>query len=669
MAAFENPSSQTNPPILLDDALKALASSGSAAYHWNVITDELTWSMNAPQVLGTEPDTTVTGKRFANFLNPENMSSRYDTVVLAKTQDTGQGVAFELEYSFCAKGKDEPETWLEDTGRWFAGRDGKPAEVFGLVRRIDKRHERDQQLSATSHRDALTGFMNHNRLSETLVEAISSCQLEGTQSALAIIVINNLPHVNQAYGFEIADEVIVAIGERLQSIMRGGDCIARYSGSKFGIILNACTPTDLPLALERLLAVVRDSVIETTRGPVWAMIAIGGITIPTHANDAATAMAHAEEALNDARRHVTDKAVIYSISERRRNEQALNARCAAEIVQTLKSDNFKLAFQPINDARTGETVMHEALLRMIDESGEIITAGHLIPVAESLGLVRLIDRTVTQMTMATLNAYPDARISMNISATTATDPRWYNQIIEIIESNSDAASRLTVEITETVAMQNIAATSEFMTRLRKNGCNIAIDDFGAGFTSFRNMRDLPLTLIKLDGSFCRSLKDNSDNAFFVKSMVQLAQNFDLKIIAEWVESPADAELLASWGVNFVQGNGIGPATTRLPWTNDTSASLQIATNEPSTSATTSSAAERIQTEIIEEIPAAAVAVNVDELGDPAAPSKNATLLSPTLDEEVDADIAKLRDTLVLLDRFFPTPKQSDTETETENVAA
>jgi EAL domain-containing protein (putative c-di-GMP-specific phosphodiesterase class I) len=234
-------------------------------------------------------------------------------------------------------------------------------------------------------------------------------------------------------------------------------------------------------------------------------------------------------------------------------------------VKCLKEDQFKLGFQPIVSAATRDVVMHEALLRMNDANGDLITGAHLIPVAEKLGLVRLIDRAVAQMTIATLHHYPQAQLAMNVSGSTATDPRWFNQLTEIITANQSIANRLTVEITETIALGDLKETFSFVEALRNIGCSVAIDDFGAGFTSFRNLRDLPVNIVKLDGSFCRDLTHNAANQYLVRTLIDLTHKFDLKTIAEWVETPEDAAILKDANVDLMQGNLFGEVAVGLPW--------------------------------------------------------------------------------------------------------
>jgi len=553
----------------LERVRKAVLAVGEAAYHWVIESDEIFWSANAPEILHCPVQRLSTGRAYAALLDVDNFTTRYDAVMRTVYKDEGEGIPYQIEYLFRPDGKNgKISYWLEDTGRWYAGADGRPAEAFGIVRRIDDRHSRDQHLNFLGNCDPLTGMMNRGRMAEALEEAVVAADREGVSRAFVIAGINNLAVVNDAYGFEVADDVIIAVGRRLKNVVRAGDPIARYSGSKFAVIINNCNEAELRHAAERFLEVARESVIETEHGPVWAMLSIGAIILPGHAADANTAMARAEEALTEAKRMPSDGFVIYKPSQKLISERSINARAAHEIVACLKEDRFKLAFQPIVDATTKEVIMHEALLRMADARGDMIAAAHLIPIAEKLGLVRLIDRTVAQLTVSTLLAYPQANVTFNVSGITATDPRWFGQLTEILKAHREVTPRLTVEITETVALGDLDETVRFTSALRELGCRVAIDDFGAGYTSFRNLKALNVDILKLDGSFCANLTENPENQYFVRSLIDMARKFELTTIAEWVETPEDADLLIQWGAAYLQANTFGRASLDIPWTSD-----------------------------------------------------------------------------------------------------
>jgi diguanylate cyclase (GGDEF)-like protein len=550
-----------------DPLLTALAAAGSCAYRWNIGSDELKWSPNAAILMGAPGEESIrSGRNFASLLDPGNVTSRFETVMRSASRDMGEGVAYRIEYLLRPQGRNAPESvWVEDHGRWFAGSDGKPSYALGIVRRIDERQKREQSLRYLGNFDPLTGMMNRGRFTEALGEVIAAAKSSGASAGLLLISIANIESINEAYGFATAEETIVAIARRLRHVLRQGDTIARFSGSKFAVMLANCNEQDLEPVSERFLAAARDSMIDTLRGPVWAMLAIGGLTMPLHGKNPSEAVAHAEEALNEARRTHTDRAIFFRPDPEREALRVSNSKAGADIVDTLKADRFCLAYQPIVDSLTGEPAMYEVLLRMRQQDNSIASASHLIPVAERLGIIRLIDDKVTSLALETLSSSPEAFLTFNLSGITATDPRWFSQIIDRIAAYGSMANRLVVEITESAALHDLTQISRFIERLKELGCQVAIDDFGAGYTSFRNLRDLNVDLVKLDGGFCVGLSQNRDNQFFVRTLLDLARRAGLKTVAEWVESEEDAALLREWGADYMQGFLFGRAENQLPW--------------------------------------------------------------------------------------------------------
>ena len=563
LAALERLSQENE----LEQIRDALFVTKQVTYVWTVEDDVLTWSENLSEVLrGIDVAQANTGRGFASLLDRDNKQTRYDTVVGSKAVDAGDGIGYCIEYRIWPSGVGQGQPfWVEDTGHWYAGDGGKPAYALGTVRVIDERRIRDDKLNYLSERDPLTGFMNRVKLTSELMVAVRNAERSGDSYGFVLAAMDNLDVVNDAYGFEVADQVISAVGKRLKSAMRGDDLIGRYAGNKFGLILHNCSEYDIAVAAERFLDVVRGSVIKTEKGPVWATISLGGCLMAKYAKSVQEVMVRAEEALADAKRRPTDCFVQYKPSKRRASVRERNVSCAAEIVSALKQNQFVLAFQPIIDSRTREVHMYEGLLRLLGEDDKALSAGHLLPVAEKLGLIRLIDRRVLEMGIATLEENPDLYLSLNISGITATDARWFEQIVDYISQHSAVAERLTLEITETVALFDLEEIVRFVARLRELGCRVAIDDFGAGYTSFRNLQLLNVDIVKLDGSFCESLSESPDNQYFVQTLVGMANRFDLEIVAEWVQSEEDARLLESWGVTLLQGNHFGEATLTPVW--------------------------------------------------------------------------------------------------------
>ncbi|MBZ0146632.1 MAG: EAL domain-containing protein, partial [Pseudorhodoplanes sp.] len=192
-------------------------------------------------------------------------------------------------------------------------------------------------------------------------------------------------------------------------------------------------------------------------------------------------------------------------------------------------------------------------------------ASEIIPVAERLGLVRLLDHRVLELVIDELAAHPDIRASLNVSPASTTDPDWWTRLGGLLRSHPDVAQRLIVEITEMAAIHDIDDTRGFVTRVKDLGCRIAIDDFGAGYTSFRNLRKLGVDIVKIDGAYVENLTRSEDDRTFVRTLIELGQRLGIETVAEWVQDEPAAAILASWGCDYLQGALIGRATIEKPW--------------------------------------------------------------------------------------------------------
>ena len=185
-----------------------------------------------------------------------------------------------------------------------------------------------------------------------------------------------------------------------------------------------------------------------------------------------------------------------------------------------------------------------------------------VPLAERLGLVRLLDHRVLELVLQELVAAPGLKASVNVSAASTVDPDWWGALAAMLRAHHGVGERLTVEITETAAIQDIDETRGFVARVKDLGCRIAIDDFGAGHTSFRNLRKLGVDLVKIDGAFVQNLKRSDDDRAFVHTLIDLARRLGLETVAEWVQDEAAAAMLADWGCDYLQGALVGLASER-----------------------------------------------------------------------------------------------------------
>ena len=450
-------------------------------------------------------------------------------------------------------------------GRWFADADGKPARAHGVVRVINERHDQDERLTYLSRFDGLTGEMNRFHLTEVLESTLAQAVAQRGSCGFMLVAIDNIARINESYGFHVADEAIGEVAKRLRAKMRGGDQLGRFSGNKFGVILNNCSPDDMEKAAERLIAGVRDDVLRTGAGPVAATVTIGGVTAPRHAANVTEILARAQETLDRAKAKRLGSFQVYRPNVEREALRRENVRAADEIVNALNERRILLAFEPVVETITRRTAYYECLMRIRRADGSLVTASQVIPVAERLGLVRLLDHRVLELLVSEMAAVPALNASVNVSPASITDPDWWSTLGALLRANSGVAERLIVEITELMAIHDVDDTRGFVSRVKNLGCQIAIDDFGSGFTSFRNLRKLGVDVLKIDGAFVQNLTRSDDDRSFVRSLIDLSRRLGLKTVAEWVQDEASASLLAEWGCDYLQGALTGLATVDRPW--------------------------------------------------------------------------------------------------------
>ena len=204
-------------------------------------------------------------------------------------------------------------------------------------------------------------------------------------------------------------------------------------------------------------------------------------------------------------------------------------------------------------------------MRIRRADGSLISANDVIPVAERLGLVRLLDHRVLELVVDEMVAAPTLRTSLNVSAASTTDPDWWSGLSSLLRAHPGVAERLIVEMTESAAVQDIDETRGFVERVKDLGCRIAIDDFGAGYTSFRNLRKLGVDIVKIDGAFVHDMMRSEDDSAFVRTLIDLARRLKLTTVAEWVQDEEAARTLHAWGCDYLQGALISLASTERPW--------------------------------------------------------------------------------------------------------
>ena len=386
---LENSARPTISPAKRNDSVDAdavLQAVGEAVYEWTLDDDVLRWSNNAADLLRVAgADDIATGRRFAAQLDPKSPSNPYDVIVGSDRRDTGDGVRYCVQYCLKTAAAESSSLWIEDSGVWYGDESGMPVRARGTVRAINKRRADEQRLEHLSTRDELTGLLNRVTLLDSLRLAIGEARAEHKTCSFLVVRIDNLAVVNDTYGYEVADHVIISIAQLMANELRGGDSIGRLSGNKFGIVLRKCDEAAMQIAAERLLHTIHEDVVTTDLGPVSVTISLGGVASPIHASTETQALTRAHEVLDQLRRR-SNAFAIYRPSEKRAEGRRNNIRLADAIVCGLNEHKFKFAFQPIVSAATNKPAYHECLLRLYDGGMNAAGGGALVGAAERLGV-------------------------------------------------------------------------------------------------------------------------------------------------------------------------------------------------------------------------------------------------------------------------------------------
>lgn len=557
----KSPDAGSELPIVSEglDLVGELSADDETAYTWDVLTDAIEWERNAVDVLAVRSLKSIaTGQAFQMMIAPEHVRRRAEAMAVAAESSPGRGIPYRVQYRFePGGGRSHLSLWLEDHGRWWPGPSGTPVRARGVIRIINERYIEEQRLLHRTDNDELTGQLNRIRLIEALRAVITRSERNERPSAFLIASVNNLSMINETFGFDVGDELIAGTAHVLRDKLRGGDTVGRYSSNKFGIILNDCGPGAMRIAADRFIKAVRDTVIQTSACQLSATLSIGGVVLPEQARNVQNALSFALQALDKAKQKRSDCFMPYEPSPQRDTVRQRNISVADEVISALDEHRMRLMLQPMMTSRTHEPALYECLLRMERPDGQIVSAGEFIVVAEQLGLSRFIDRRTLELAVGLLKRHPNLRLSLNVSGLTANDHEWLLALQSLTAGRRQITERLVIEITETAALSDLDQSVAFVDTLKELGCRVAIDDFGAGYTSFKNLRSLNVDMVKIDGVFVKNMAESMSDQAFIKTMIELARTFKLETVAEWVGDTETCDLLANAGVDYLQGFHFG----------------------------------------------------------------------------------------------------------------
>ncbi len=543
-----------------DPLLRALVAAGDLVYDWDLGGDQIRWHGPVGAILGASTaGRAASGRGFGAQIHPDDRSDRL--LALARHLDRGETYDCVYRVSDGTGGY----RWINDRGNAERNGGGEPSRMAGIIRTVDSFKGEEAKLRRLAYRDDLTGLPNRRRLLDRLDRQLRAMIAGGRIGGLLVIGIDQLGMVNNVFGYPSGDAVLAEVGKRLSAGIGDAGEAARITGDRFAVVMTGTAGDETERTVEQLLLDLRSRTVETPGGDLRITVSGGWVALPSQARTARDALAKAESAMVEAKRSGRDVAQPYRESQERRRAQRIDLAVADLIERALLNSRIELAFQPVVDSTDHSVKHYEALLRIGDDFGGMLNAGSLIATAESMGLMRRLDRAVLDLAVGELARHPKIALAVNVSAVNAGRGSWLDRASEHLRGKPDVAARLMVEITETVALVDPDETARFVHALHQLGAKVAIDDFGAGNTSFRALRRLGVDMVKIDGSFVTGIATNPDNQLFVRALVGIARGFGLATVAEFVETQDEARILRDEGVGQLQGYLFGRPEMARPW--------------------------------------------------------------------------------------------------------
>ncbi|MDR7415874.1 MAG: EAL domain-containing protein [Armatimonadota bacterium] len=437
--------------------------------------------------------------------------------------------------------------WVLGSAQVVLGPGGRPAYYEGSVVDITRRKALEEQLAFLWGHDPLTGLLNRRRFREELDRVLAKA---GSRVGCAVILLDldHFQEVNERIGQRAADQVLQAVARLLRESLRAGDLLARVGGDEFGVLLFPVGARQARQAAERLVRRLRGAPLPVEGRGVQISVSCG-VAVSGRRAEGETLLAAAEAALHESKlrggvrlaRPAADLKAVDRWEDRLR--------------RALDRGGFLLVGQPIRDLRTGRVDRWELLLRLV-EAQEVILPGEFLPAAERTGLVAEMDLWVLRQAVEWLKRFP-ARLHVNFSARTLAEEGALQQAVRLLRAHPRQARRLVVEITETTVVSDLAQAVRWIRALQQEGCGVALDDFGVGYSSIAHLRSLEVDALKVDGSFVRNLRTDPRDRYLVRAVVEMGHGLRCLVMAECVEDEETLRVVRALGVDCAQGYHLG----------------------------------------------------------------------------------------------------------------
>lgn len=415
----------------------------------------------------------------------------------------------------------------------------------------------EDHLGWLSSHDPLTGLYNRRRFLEELDQTLATCERYGQSFSVMMIDLDQFKDINETSGHHVGDRLLQRVSDVLRAQARTSDIVSRLGGDEFAIIVQMTDADNAERIAARFCTALADLEVDGNGTLHRISASIGAALFPAHGANADELLANADIAMYQAKEKGRKTWHMYTPEEHTRTRVHERVYWDDKVKQALTADMLNVHFQPILDVRHNEVTHYEALLRVKDGGGKILSPARFISSAERNGLIHQVDEKVITRVISTLADLQagniKARLAVNLSGASFHNPQLVRHIEDTISRYRVDPTALIFEITETAAIADIDATSQIMNKIKNLGCQFALDDFGVGFSSLYYLKKLPVDYVKIDGSFIKNLHNDPDSQVLVRALVEVSRAYRLRTVAEFVEGAEILAILQVLGVDYAQG--------------------------------------------------------------------------------------------------------------------
>lgn len=490
------------------------------------------------------------GRCFFDFeARPQHVSNRRFLSALRKNGE----VKNYLTHLISTDGTDR---WVGINARVSHDEEGRIVGLRGTARNVTEQHDAAMEIERLATHDGLTGLPNRVSLQKTLEAALA----EGEKGSVALLDVDHFKYINDSFGHRAGDQLLIAISGLLKDLVKDKNAqVFRLGGDEFALHMPNALRREAALVGEQALSALRHyKFLASGKGCLSTLTgSIGVATYPFHGSDVATLLANVDIAMYQAKDSGRNRVRMHDHNPDDLRGTHKRVHWARELREVLDEDRVVLCAQPVVRLADRTPVHQEILVRILDRSGGMVLPGQFIEVAESLGMAQEIDLRVVRKVLDVLQGPHfrgrKTRFFVNLSRTSISDPDWVKRFHKMLTAAPIDHSQLVFEITETAAMSSVDVTQEFIAQMKGMGCRFALDDFGAGFSSFYFLKRFDVDYLKIDGGFVRDLASDNASRLFVRALCDVARGLNKQVVAEWVEEQAVMDILLEMGVQYGQG--------------------------------------------------------------------------------------------------------------------